>query len=295
MPEPTDSTPRNTETTRSLRVIAITSGKGGVGKTHLTVNLAVAWAQAGRRVLVIDGDVGLANVDVLLDETPEYTLRHLLRGEQPLERVLVESAYGVTLLPGSSGFADMADLTQAQRLQLLDAVEGLEGRFDTVLVDTPAGIGGNALFFAGAAEEVLVVVTPEPTSQVDAYGAIKALVRRCGVRRVGLVVNQATSKDDVRDTFERLSSISGRFLPVTLDLAGSVPADAHVREAAMVQRPVVTQYPAAPASVAVRELSDRLLMRPAPGDAAGRLQFFWRRLVDRPERPAPGPDAGQAG
>ena len=283
------SLPVRAQPARPLRVFAFTSGKGGVGKTNLTVNLAVSWARAGRQVLVVDGDLGLANVDILLDEAPTHSLRDVLAGTHRASDVLLRSAYGPTLLPGASGTATMADLDAAQRMALITALDGLEEeaatRFDTVLVDTGAGIGRNALFFAAAAEEVCVVTTPEPTALADAYAAIKSLVRQCGVRHVALVVNQAAQAADARDVYQRLSSVCGRFLPVVLELAGWVPADPHVHEAVMVQRPVVVQYPTAPASRAIVELSDRLLMRTAPRQASGRLQFFWRRLLGAEDSP----------
>lgn len=266
---------------RPLRVIAVTSGKGGVGKTHLTVNLGITLARQGRRVLIIDGDVGLANVDILLDEAPRRTLRHVLAGTHTIEEVLVESRHGVTVLPGTSGVAELTSLSADDRLRLLTAVDTLDpGRFDTVLVDTAAGIGDNALFFSGAAQEVLVVATPEPTSLADAYAMIKVLARRLGVDRVGLVLNQVASETEALDIYQRLADLSARFLPVVLDLVGFVPADPHVRAAVMGQEPLVAAYPGSPASRAITRLADALMMRPTQDALHGRLQFFWRRLLE---------------
>lgn len=265
-------------TGRALRVFAITSGKGGVGKTNLTVNLAVAFAQAGRKVLVIDGDVGLANVDILLDESPDRTLRDVLKGDATLEEILHSSTHGPTLLPGSSGAVDLATLTEADRLSLVSGLDAIGDRFDTVLVDTAAGIASNALFFAGAAEDALVVVTPEPTSLADGYGAIKALSTHCGMNRIGLVVNMAESEREAREVYGALSGIVTRFLPAVLDMVGWVPHDVHVRESIMTRTPVTVAYPESAASRAIRELSDRIIMRPTP-EGSGRLQFFWRRLA----------------
>ncbi len=273
---------------RPLRVLAITSGKGGVGKSSLTVNLAITFALRGRRVLIVDGDVGLANVDILLDESPDWTLADVLRGERSIEDVLVRSPHGVTVLPGTSGVAEMAHLSEEERGRLMSAVDGLEDRFDTVLVDTAAGIGSNARFFAGAAQEVLVVATPEPTSLADAYAMIKVLSRRAGFDRVGLVINQSAAEAEALEVYDRLSEIVGRFLPVVLDYLGHIPRDAHVRESVMSQVPVVVQYPAAPATQAVGQLADALSMRSAPLGASGRLQFFWQRLLGGPSEAAPG-------
>jgi flagellar biosynthesis protein FlhG len=264
---------------RALRVIAVTSGKGGVGKTSLTVNLALLFARQGRRVLILDGDTGLANVDILLDLKPRATLRHLLAGEVGIDEVLLESESGVTVLPGGSGVAELSELSAAAQRELLEAVDCLGDRYDTVLVDTAAGIGSNARFFAGAAQEVIVVATPEPTSMADAYAMIKVLSRHCGVTRAGLVLNQVVGKEEARDVFERLDQLCARFLPVSLDFLGTIPRDAHVREAVMAQSPLVTAYPACPASQALAKLADDILSRPAPTGPDGRLQLFWTRLL----------------
>ena len=273
---------------RPLRVIAITSGKGGVGKTHCTVNLAIAFAQRGRKVLIVDGDVGLANVDILLDETPRYTLADVLSGERRIQDIVVQTSYGISVLPGTSGLIEMSEMSDNDRMRLLQAMEELEGDFDTVLVDTAAGIGANARFFAGAAQEVLVVATPEPTSLADAYAMIKVLVRRCGMDRIGLVVNQASHEIEAKEVFQRLSLLTSRFLSVVLALAGHVPADAHVRESVMAQKPVMHAYPNAPSSVAFGRLADSILMRPLANEASGRMQLFWRRLIGGDDA-APGP------
>jgi flagellar biosynthesis protein FlhG len=269
-----ETTPR-----RALRVIAITSGKGGVGKTHVTVNLAIAFAQRGRKVLIVDGDVGLANVDILLDEAPRFTLADVMSGEKTLDEVLVHTSHGVSILPGTSGLIEMSEMSDTDRMRLLESLGDLDESFDTVLVDTAAGIGANARFFAGAAQEVLVVATPEPTSLADAYAMIKVLVRRCGMDRIALVVNQATHEIEAKEVFQRLSLLTSRFLSVVLALAGYIPTDPHVRESVMAQRPVLTAYPTAPSSVAFGRLADAILMRPMANEASGRMQLFWRRLI----------------
>ncbi len=276
-----DATESATEPRRALRVIAITSGKGGVGKTNLTVNLGVTFARQGRQVLIVDGDLGLANVDILLDEPARQTLADALAGRCSIADTLVRSErYGVTVLPGTSGVAEVADLSEDQRLSLLRAVSALdEELFDTVLVDTGAGIGSNALFFAAAAQEVIVVTTPEPTALADAYAVIKVLSKRHRVERVGLVLNHTRDQAEARDVYLRLSELTSRFLPVVLEFVGFVPLDPHVPEAVKAQRPVVDLYPASKASRAIAAIADAVLMRPAPPGASGRLQLFWEQLV----------------
>jgi len=276
---------------RPLRVIAITSGKGGVGKTNLTVNLGLHFASQGRKVLIIDGDVGLANVDILLDETPSHTLHDVLSGERRVEDVLVHSSLGVSVLPGTSGISQLARLSQEERRRLLDAMGELDD-YDTVLIDTPAGIGSNAQFFAGAAQEIFVIATPEPTALADAYAMIKVLSRRQGIDRIGLLLNQ-TREDEAFGIFERLSTLTARFLSVVLELVGSVPPDPHVPESVKMQQPVLLSYPTAPASQAIRVLADDILMRTPPSNPSGRLQFFWRRLLDESASPGGAQVSGQ--
>jgi flagellar biosynthesis protein FlhG len=265
-----------------MQVIGITSGKGGVGKTNLTVNLGIALSRLGQRVLIIDADLGLANVDILLDETPRATLEHLLLGNHSLDDVLIESKHGVTILPGASGVMEMANLDASQRMRLMSAVEVLEDAFDAVIVDTGAGIGTNAAFFASAVQEVLVIATPEPTSLTDAYAMIKVLNRTYGVNRVGLVLNQVESASEAQDVYLRLDSLTSRFLNVVLELMCWLPLDPTVRHAVMQQQPMVAQFPNAPYSVAVSRLGQKMTMRPRPREG-GRMQFFWNKIVTSPQ------------
>ncbi len=272
---------------RPVQVIGVTSGKGGVGKTNLSVNLAVSLSQLGQRVLVIDADLGLANVDILLDETPGATLHDVVTGNTTLDEVVMESSFGVSILPGASGITEMVELDVQQRMRLLNAVDTLENKFDTLIVDTPAGIGSNAAFFASAVQEVLVVATPEPTSMTDAYAMIKVLNKTHGVERFGLVLNQVMSVAEAQDVYMRLNSITSRFLSVMVELHGWLPIDPSVRSAVMSQKPAVIQYPNSPYPVAVRKLAERLLMRPVQG-SEGRLQFFWNRLLGSTQAQAGG-------
>jgi flagellar biosynthesis protein FlhG len=272
---------------RPVQVIGVTSGKGGVGKTNLSVNLAVSLSQLGQRVLIIDADLGLANVDILLDESPKATLHDVVTGAKSLDEVVMESSFGVSILPGASGVTEMTDLDVQQRMRLLNAVDSLEDRFDTLIVDTPAGIGSNAAFFASAVQEILVVATPEPTSMTDAYAMIKVLNKTHGVERFGLVLNQVMSVAEAQDVYMRLNSITSRFLSVMVELHGWLPIDPSVRSAVMAQKPVTIQYPNAPYPVAVRKLAEKLLMRPNKG-SEGRLQFFWNRLLGSAQAQAGG-------
>jgi len=268
---------------RSFRVIAVTSGKGGVGKTNLVSNLAIAMANDGRRVLVVDADLGLANVDVIMGLTPKYDLRHLLHDDGTIEECIVTGPEGVDVISGGSGVAELTELETAQKWRLLEALEPLSDRYDTLLIDTGAGIGSNVQFFAGAAHEVIVVVGPEPTSLTDAYSTIKVLQARCGLRRVLVVANGTTNQAAARDVFRQLHTVTSRFLKVVVEFAGWVPHDVHVEQAVMRQTPFLTLHPMAPASARVKALADALLRR-QPDTGTSGFQMFWRSLLAAEER-----------
>lgn len=262
-----------------VRAITVASGKGGVGKTNIVANLALALRRRGQRVIVIDADLGLANLDTLLGVNPRGTLRHVLNGECTLRDVLVDGPGGIKLVPAASGFEELTQLTDAQRLLLLDQVDSLEGSFDIVLLDTGAGISSNVLFFATAAHETMVVVTPEPTALTDAYALIKVLATRYAEHRFAVLVNMARGEFDAKRTFTHLSRVAERFLHVSLRYVGYVPFDAEVPEAVRRQRPVLEHAPGAPVSRAFEALADRLLADPANAAPKGGLQFFFRRLL----------------
>jgi flagellar biosynthesis protein FlhG len=261
------------------RTIAIASGKGGVGKTNIVANLAIALRRRGQRVIVIDADLGLANLDTLLGVNPRATLRHVLHGECTLRDVLVEGPAGIQLVPAASGFEDLTQLTHAQRLLLLEQVDSLDGAFDVLLLDTGAGISSNVLFFAAAAHETMVVVTPEPTALTDAYALVKVLSTRYAEQRFGVVVNMARGEFEARRTFTHLSRVAERFLHVSLRWVGWVPFDAEVPEAVRRQRAVVELAPRAPVSRAIEALAERVVAGPESVPPKGGLQFFFRRLL----------------
>ncbi len=240
------------------RVIAITSGKGGVGKTHIAVSLAVSLAERGARVLLIDADLGLCNADLLLDVTPERGILHVARGEAAIEDVLVSSPLGVTLLPGLGDTARDSSLSPSEKLALLGSLQSIGDRFDVVVIDTAAGLGDTTLFFASGADEALLVTTPEPTSLADTYGLMKALAKRGRQRRLGLIVNQATSPQIVNAVHKRLRELAGRFLELPLSLAGAIPFDGQVHAAVMRRRPVVCDAPRSEASRELHALAHHL-------------------------------------
>ncbi len=265
--------------TPAVRVIAIASGKGGVGKTSLTANLAVTLARQGQRVCVLDADLGLANLDVVYGLSPKESLLHVLRGDRRLADVIVDGPAGVRVIPAASGIAELTALGAREQQTLLDAVEELDGSLDVLLVDTAAGISSNVLYFAAAASEVLVVITPEPTALTDAYALVKVLSTKHAVRDFSVVVNMARGAADAGAAFRRLARAAERFLRVRLEYQGYVPFDDAVGRAVRVQTPVVLGAPGTPASLALGSLADRLARRPA-GAPTGGMQFFFRRLLE---------------
>lgn len=254
--------------------IAIASGKGGVGKTHLAVSLAVLFAERGLRVLVIDADMGLANADLLLDVEPTRGLSDVARGRCSIEEALVESPHGVSLLSGLADTSGELTLTSSDKLALLGALASLSSRFDLVLIDTAGGVDDTSLFFCQGADEVIAVTTPEPTSLADTYALTRALTRRVQQRRVGLVVNQCMGERVAHAVHERLAPLAQRFLDAPLPLLGHIPMDPAVCAAVMRRLPVVVSARKCPATDGLQQLADRLAAArhrdsPRPG-----LSFF---------------------
>ncbi len=262
-----------------VRVVAVTSGKGGVGKTFISANFGYVAAAAGQRVLIVDADLGLANVELLYGISPRYHLGDLLDGKAPLQSVLAAGPLGIRILPGGSGLRGLTHLSDAQRMRLLSALDTIEGDFDLVIFDTGAGIGDNVVFFAGGAQEALVVLTTEPTSLSDAYGLVKTLCLSGGVENFSVVINQAPSEHVARKTFEKLWSITSRFLNARLRYVGSVPVDENVPRSVMSQEPVTSLFAASPASRAILGIAERMLCQQMPKHAAGGLKFLHQRIL----------------
>jgi flagellar biosynthesis protein FlhG len=265
----------------SPTVIAVTSGKGGVGKTNVSVNLAVALGNHGARVLAIDADLGLANMDIVMGLAPTYTAVELLRGEVEIDDVLLPGSTNVWLLPGASGAHDLANLDDIARRNLFAAVDTLDQRFDAVVVDTGAGIGANAVGFASAARDIIVVVTPEPTSVADAYGMLKVLCNNAGVRRVKILTNMVASDHEGEEVFARLAKLATGLLGIGLDHVGSIPRDPAVGRAVMRGEPVVLAYPTCAAAKAFGKVASRLLASDERDERQGSLRLFWRRLLQQ--------------
>lgn len=234
---------QNVSKKSSLRVIAVTSGKGGVGKTSFSVNLGMALIDFGYRVILMDGDLGLANVDIALGITPRYTLEHLLNGEKTLEEILVYGPKGIGVLPGGSGVQDLANIERERLGEVLRNLGRLESLADIVIIDTGAGLGHTVINFLKAADDIILITTPEPTALTDAYGLLKTLRTDDQVVLVNVVVNRVQREADARATFERLESAVRRFLNGSLNLLGWVYEDPMVGKAVMKQEPLGCTYP----------------------------------------------------
>jgi flagellar biosynthesis protein FlhG len=259
-------------------VLAISSGKGGVGKTNVVVNLAVEIQRRGLRVLVFDADLGLSNVPILLGLVPEYDISHVLFGEKRMKEVLFPGPGGVTVLPAGVGVQEMAVLTEEQQLRLLCETEELEEEFDVVLIDTGAGISPNVLFFNIVSHDNIVVVAPEPTSMSDAYVLMKILALQYQRKTFKILMNSVKAEAEAELVLDRITEACQRFLGVSVRHFGNIPHDRRVGEAVRCQKPVVELYPDAASSQSFSELASRLLGSIPEDYPVGSLQFFWKRL-----------------
>ncbi len=249
-------------TAKRAQTIAITSGKGGVGKTNLAVNLAAVLAAMRRRVVLLDADLGLANADILCNVQPRFNLAHVVAGQRELAEVLTPVPAGFSLIPGASGLAKMADLTEVERKRIVAELEFVDESADALVIDTGAGIGRNVLSFATTADHVVVVTTPEPTAITDAYAVMKVLVR-CGTvdgggAKISVMVNMARDRDEALQVHERMASVARQFLKTDVAFSGYVVNDDAVKQAVRKRVPFVQQYPNSAAARCVQAWANRM-------------------------------------
>jgi len=237
------------------RTIVITSGKGGVGKTSLAVNLAIALSQRGKQVAILDGDLGLANADLLMGVRAPYNIKHLVDGQKRVSEIIVHCPKGVKLIPGGSGIPEITNMSEIRVKGLIEALGVLDQYVDFLIIDTGAGISKQVLAFALAADEVLVVTTPEPTSLADAYGIIKVVNNGNPQMPINIVVNQADGIEDGKRVFERLDIICQRFINKKIGLAGIVPFDYNVSKAIRSQEPIIIGQPTSKAALAINKIA----------------------------------------
>ena len=270
---------RNMINPSPIRAVAVTGGKGGVGKTNVSVNLGVAAAEMGKKVMLLDADLGLANIDVVLGLHPEYDLSHVMRGERTLSEVLVEGPAGLKVIPGASGVQSLAELSPAEHTGLIRAFSEVAGDTELMIIDTAAGISDTVLSFSRASHEVVIVVCDEPASITDAYAIIKLLHRDYGHQRFRILANMVRSAQEGRELYNKMCKVTDRYLDVTLGFMGAVPFDDSLRKAVRSQRPVVQAFPRSRIAQVFRNLAKKIDTWPQPGGANGQVQFFVERLI----------------
>jgi flagellar biosynthesis protein FlhG len=270
---------RNMKKTNPVRVIAITSGKGGVGKTNLSVNLGIALAQAGRRVALLDADMGLANVDILLGIYPKFNLLHVLSGDKTLAEIMLDGPSGLKVIPGASGIQRMSELSTIEQAAVVRAFSEIDQDLDVLIVDTAAGISASVVNFARACQEIIVVACDEPTSLTDAYAFIKLLNRDYNLSNFHVVANMVQTVQQGQALFQKLIKVTDHYLDVNLRFLGSVPYDDYLCRSVQKQTPVVVAYPGSKASIAVKELAGKIDSWPLKTQTGNYIEFFIERMI----------------
>lgn len=262
------------------RVMAVTSGKGGVGKTNIVGNLAIWCQRLGKKVLIFDADLGLANIDIIYGIHPRYNINDVIKGEKSLSEIIVEGPEGVSIIPASSGIYELANLSEGHKINLLNEFDLLNSMFDLLLIDTGAGISSNVIYFNLAAQERIVVITPEPTSITDAYALIKILHINHGTSNFYLLFNMVKSEDEAKSVYETLVKVIGRFMgDILLDYAGYIPIDKRLQDAVSRKQPVACCYPEAESSKKIHDLARFILENNENQNIDGNIKFFWKRLM----------------
>ena len=275
------SAPKNTRRLQgsSSRVIAITSGKGGVGKTNIVGNLGYAFAKLGKKVLILDADLGLGNLDVLLGLAPKYNLSHVILGERKIDEILVEGPAKMNILPASSGIQELTNLNKDQKIEILTQLDLLIDSVDVLFIDTAAGISSNVMDFNATAQEVVVVVSPEPTSITDAYALMKVLSLKYSGKACKLIVNMVRRPEEGREVFRQLQIVTDRFLDITIEYLGYVLFDGKVTKGVKTQKIVSELYPDTPASRCFADISRKIANMSPLNLPKGGSNLFWRHLV----------------
>ncbi len=269
---------KKTDSPSATRVIVITSGKGGVGKTSLSVSLAIAIAQDGKSVTLLDADLGLANINVILGIIPKYNLYHVIKGKKKLKDIIIEVPEGIKIIAGASGFQQLANLDVKQRDEFISSISELAND-DFLIVDTGAGISQNVLSFVMAADEVIVVTTPEPTAITDAYGIIKAIASQSNEKHIKLIVNRAQSVAEGKRVAQRVINIAGQFLNIKVEELGFVYEDLYVPKSVRNQKPFIVSYPGCKASGCVKVIADRINNKKIENEKGSGITSFIKNLI----------------
>ena len=257
---------QNKDNINSARIYTVTSGKGGVGKSNFTANLALALQEQGQKVILFDADLGMANLDVILGVTPNYNLNHVISGKKTLSEIILEGPNGISLIPGGSGIEELANLSRYQLNNLIDSWSELEEEYDIILIDTGAGLSNIVINFILAADETLVISTSEPTSITDAYGVVKALSKHDENLNLKLVINQASDKEGTKIA-NRLTKTAQEFLDLEVDLLGVLPEDRSVIKAVKKRKPFLIEYPKSKVAKKIRDLGAELIGKEKEGSS----------------------------
>ena len=262
------------------KVMSITSGKGGVGKTNIVGNLAIEWQRMGKRVLIFDADLGLANIDIIFGLSPRYTIEDVIKGEKELSKIIVEGPEGVAIIPASSGVQEMAHLSEGHKINLLNEFDVLNSMFDILLIDTGAGISTNVIYFNLAAQERIVIVTPEPTSITDAYALMKVMFNQYGTKHFYLLLNMVADESEALSVYKHLSGVVARFMGrLAVSYAGFIPWDKLIHQAVTRREPVTCCCPDAASSQSFKEVARFLWSQTNEIPNDGNIKFFWKRLM----------------
>lgn len=265
---------------KPTRVISVTSGKGGVGKTNVVANLAVMLQKAGHQVLVLDGDFGLANLNIVMGVETKHTIYDVLSGEKEMSDIILKGPHGVNLIPSSSGIFKMTQLSMAEKTVLMERMEAAPVKFDTLLIDTGAGISSDVAYLNAAATEVVVVTTPEPTSIADAYALMKVMSQDHRIKRFKLLVNMVENPKEALSVYNNILNVSDRFLNIQVEYLGHIVDDRRVSQSVMARKIVTDAYPDSQATRCFEMVAKTLLETPAKSELTGNVQFFWRTLLN---------------
>ncbi len=261
----------------ALRVLAVSSGKGGVGKTNVVANLSYALSKRGKRVLVVDADLGLNNIDILLGLTPKYHIGHVLSGEKSVEEIIVKGPADISLLPAGDGLQELTQLESEKKVFLMDELDRVSRKYDFLIFDTGAGISANVTYFCSAAHEIILIATTEPTSLTDVYALIKVLYLKHAQKHFRMIINSVDSEREAHGVFRNLSAVTDKFLRnISVEYLGYILSDPNVAKAVRQQKAVLELYPYSKVSQCINALSDKIMREKRLESGEGDQPFFWR-------------------
>jgi flagellar biosynthesis protein FlhG len=269
---------KNRKRLNQTKIISVTSGKGGVGKTNLVCNLAYCFASMGKKVMIMDADLSLGNVSVVLGLAPKYNISNVLYGDKQLKDIIISDKNGILVLPASSGIPELSNLTEMQKMTLMPRFGDLLSDIDLLLIDTGAGISSNVIYFNLAAGEIMVVITPEPTSITDAYALIKVMSTKHGQKNFSIILNMAKNEKEAKSIYKHLSIVADKFLKVSLSYAGFILYDDNISKSVIMQKTAMELYPESKSAVCFKKLAYDIISKNENDYSDGNLQFFFNNL-----------------